>query len=240
MIISIPFNKKHLMFQYRDTLRPYGEVKKNLDLQTIKEIFEENVYQLTEDKLNGSKVVVDIGAHLGSFSLMAAALGASKSYSFEPNNDNVQLLNTNREMNNFENIIEIIPKAVYPSNTPIRMDNFYSDSRVEELSDLASKVSNVSVDDNSGSFTASTVDIQEFLKDVVEVDFCKVDVEWSEYKIIPAWSDEFMKKIKFMAIEFHGVDQSTFGNLVSHLTRCYRLDILGTHEMGGFIYCKRY
>lgn len=239
MIVSIPFNKKHLMFQYRDTLRPYGETKKNFDLQVIKEIFEENVYQLTEDKLNGAKVVVDIGGHLGAFSLMATAMGATKVYAFEPNNDNVQLLNTNREMNNFENIIEIIPKAVYPTNTPIRMDNFYSDSRVEELSDLASKESKVSVDD-SGSFTASTVNLEDFLEDVPEVDFCKVDVEWSEFKIIPALSDEFMRKIKFMAIEFHGVDSSTFGNLVSHLTRCYRLDILGSHERGGFLWCRRY
>lgn len=228
------------MFEYRDTMRPYGATKKNMDLQIIKEMFEENVYQLTEDKLNGSKVVIDLGGNLGSFSLMATAMGASKVYAFEPNMDNVQLLEKNRDINNFENIIEVVPKAVYPSNTPIRMDNAYSNSMVEDASKLATQESKVSADDPSPTFLAHTVDLEEYCNDIPEIDFLKCDVEWSEYKIIPEWSEEFMRKIKFMAIEFHGVDAATFGGMVAHLSKVYRVETLGHHDRGGFVWARRY
>jgi FkbM family methyltransferase len=239
MIVSIPFNGKHLMINYRDTLRPFGETDKNMDLQVIKEVFEENVYQLTPDKLNGDKVVIDLGGHIGTFSLMAAALGA-KVIALEPNNDNADMLETNAAYNNFEHNIKVIRKAVYTGSEPLEMENYYSDSVVKELGAIATEESNVSEKEDEETFTAETTTLEKIIEDIVEIDFLKIDIEWSEYKVIPTITEEMMKKIKFIAIEFHGVDKATFGFMVAHLSKGYRMDILGHHDRGGFIWARRY
>lgn len=238
-VVSVPFNGKHLMINYRHTMRPFGGVEKNMDLQIIKEVFEENVYQLTPDKLNGDKIVIDLGAHIGTFSLMAAALGASV-VALEPNKENADLLEKNAAFNNFESKIKLIRKAVYPSSSPIEMENFYSDSMVKELSTIASAESNVSDRGETELFTASTTTLEHVMKEFKEVDFLKMDIEWSEYKIIPTFTEDLMKKIKFIAIEFHGVDAATFGGMIAHLSKCYRIETLGHYDRGGFVWARRY
>jgi FkbM family methyltransferase len=238
-IVSIPFNGKHLMINYRDTMRPFGDTEKNMDLQVIKEIFEENVYHLTVDKLNGSKVVIDLGGHIGTFSLMAAALGAEV-IALEPNKDNADLLEMNAAWNNFEHKIKVIRNAVYPNNSPVEMDNDYSDSMVKELAGMATWASKVSQKERVETFMASTITLEKIMSDIPEVDFLKIDIEWSEYKIIPTITEDMMKKIKFIAIEFHGVDKATFGEMIAHLTKGFCIEILGHHDRGGFVWARRY
>ena len=54
-------------------------------------------------ELGQDAVVVDIGAHIGFFSVMAAKI-ARELYSFEPNPDNV-LLRTNLAINGIGNVV---------------------------------------------------------------------------------------------------------------------------------------
>ena len=60
-----------------------------------------------ETALNPGDLFVDVGANIGYFSMIGAmAVGPSgRVHAFEPDPDNFQLLNSNRQINNFENII---------------------------------------------------------------------------------------------------------------------------------------
>lgn len=241
--ISVNFNNKNLFFVYRDILRSSGGIDKNIDLQTIQELFNENVYRIGTEHLSGQKIVIDLGSHIGTFAIMAAALGASKVYALEPNNGNLGQLLLNIFGNNFENVIMPVGEAIWSSSTTLEMDEFYSDSRVEKVSHLESGISKaITPPQDKEKFRVPTTTLENFLQEnlIEEVDFLKCDVEWSEYEFIPTWSDEVMNKIKHIAIEFHGTDATTFGILVAHLTRCFRLEILGSFERGGFIWGRRY
>gem|GEM_PF-2563303 len=77
----------------------------------VKEIIIENQYNLSTKSVKG-KVVIDCGANIGMFALFAAALGASKVYSFEPIPDTFRLLERNIEKNSLEGIVIPINMAV--------------------------------------------------------------------------------------------------------------------------------
>jgi FkbM family methyltransferase len=238
-IISLPVNNKTALLNYRDIMRN----GKNIDLQTALEIFGENVYRVNDGQLNGSKVVLDIGCNLGFFSVLCAIYGASKVYAFEPNPNNLEILKQNALLNNFENVINIINKAVWNKDEKLNLLDLDRDSRIENIVELESDASK-SVVSNVGNdkLPVEGIDLEKFLTDnnIAEVDICKIDVEWSEYIFIPSWSDALMKKIKYLTIEFHGVDEQTFGEMVAHLSRQFCVQTLGSHERGGYLYCTRY
>lgn len=79
--------------------------------EMVHQIFIQNQYCLTEQNIKG-KVVIDAGAHIGTFSLMCAALGAEKIYAFEPLKDNYELLKGEVDKNNLSAQIILINKAL--------------------------------------------------------------------------------------------------------------------------------
>lgn len=241
--INVQYAGRNTVFSYRDIMRQTGEVYKNIDIQTLQEIYNDNVYRINPDHLKGERIVVDLGANIGAFTLMAASMGASRVYAVEPNADNCKYLNLNIAQNNFEHRIQVIPKAIWTSNKTIKMDDLDRDSRIDQVSHLESNYSKeVTHYESPASFTASTITLDQLIVDntISEIDFLKMDIEWSEYELIPSWSDETMRKIKFIAMEFHGTDIPTLGNMMAHLTREFSIETLGSHERGGFIFARRY
>ncbi len=241
--ISIPYKERNLIFKYRDIMRKNGGMEKNIDLQTIQELSNENIYRINEGQLSGDRVVVDVGGHIGTFSLMVAAMGATKVYTIEPNPDNFDYLLDNIQFNNFESVITPFPFALWDSEGQVEMEDYSRDSRVGSLVPLESEISKaVTEATNHPTFNTPTVTLDSFLErnNISEVDILKMDIEWSEYQVIPSWSDETMQKIKYLCIEFHGTDETTFGETIAHLTRQFCVQTLGSYERGGFIYATRY
>ena len=65
------------------------------------------------DNSNDSQeIFLDVGGNIGWFSLVAAAHGASKVYTFEPNPTNLLRICESIILNGFEDIIQVIPKGV--------------------------------------------------------------------------------------------------------------------------------
>jgi len=80
-------------------------------LDLFEEIVEMNAYNVLPENVNGN-VVMDIGAHLGVFSLFAAKMGAKKVYAFEPVESTYEMLGRNVEINDLDDTISPVNKAL--------------------------------------------------------------------------------------------------------------------------------
>ena len=63
-----------------------------------------------------NSTVIDIGAHIGYYSLMAAAMGHS-AVAIEPLNTNSDLLQMSAHLNNFSQDVTLLQNAVYDRRT---------------------------------------------------------------------------------------------------------------------------
>ncbi len=79
-------------------------------------VFFQNYYKFKGEK-NSKRVVVDIGAHIGSFTFTALLLGCSKVYAFEPFIDNFSLLLENTYNNHFVGRVTPHQVGVYTEKT---------------------------------------------------------------------------------------------------------------------------
>lgn len=79
-------------------------------------IYEPLMVKLFQERIKPGSTVLDIGAHIGYYTLLAAKrVGSSgKVYAFEPNKENIALLSRNVKINGFKNVI-LVEKAVADS-----------------------------------------------------------------------------------------------------------------------------
>lgn len=144
-------------------------------------------------------VVIDVGANIGTFSLYAANMGASKVYAFEPNKESYEVLVRNIKVNNLENVI-------YPFNFAIGG----RDGEIVHIPKSSSPY-NVSVDDASGENNKEAYDpipticLDTIVKDnqINDAYLLKMDCEGAEYDALYNTSEDVLKKIKHIRLEHH-------------------------------------
>lgn len=156
------------------------------------EIIKLNVYDVDEKSIK-NRNVLDIGANIGTFSLLANYYGAKKIIAIEP---------THKTFNQLLENIMIVGKT---NITPI----------MSAVSDISNKIIKIHTNDNSGlnsqynnshSFNySSTLSLSDTLKQFEDDPkiFLKVDCEGAEYDILLNTSQEDMNKIDNVAIEIH-------------------------------------
>jgi FkbM family methyltransferase len=161
-----------------------------------KELYDEvvagNIYHLTPEDIKG-KAAIDIGANIGTFSLFAATLGASKVVCVEPVSTTYSKLVENIQRAKLEDVIHAEQAVVL---------------------DVAGKSVDIGINDKSGhnslyvqsesSEEVSSVTLHDLLE-MVEGDdvFLKIDCEGSEYDILINASQEDMKRVSTIAMEMH-------------------------------------
>jgi FkbM family methyltransferase len=155
---EVRFNGQSIVLPDWGTLRPF-----------IKSTFVSNTYDATTRNIAG-RVVVDGGAHLGTFSLMAIMLGAKKVYAFEPVIPTFQLLKKHIELNNLQDRIIATNKALGDKNERTKI---YFTSPSNGLSSLSAMQDGTSQD-------VEIVRLDDALAGG-EVGFIKLDTEgWEE------------------------------------------------------------
>ena len=199
-----------------------------LDLEYIRAGFE----------IGDRDVVIDVGGHIGSFTILAASRARhGQVYTFEPDGNNYAQLKQNVELNQFSNVVITQMAVGAKSGTRI----FYRDDN----------------NDSSSSFTRETgakkvvpiVSLAEVFKskNIVNCDFLKLDCEGSEYEIIFDSPKELFKKISRIAIEVH--DAAYFNlnpvicnkkHLVEYLTDLgYTCQVIQETNLHDLIFAKR-
>ena len=78
---------------------------KSTDLMALTNVWMINEYDVDSFKINQNDIVIDVGAHIGLFSLLVSQFcKTGKIFSFEPIRENFDLFVSNLELNHIQNI----------------------------------------------------------------------------------------------------------------------------------------
>lgn len=141
---------------------------------------------------NRNSTIIDIGGHIGSFSLWASQQ-AKQVLVFEPDKNNLELLVQNIKINGFKNIIAV-NKAVMGTSEKVTLFRNSKNSAGHSVlfeTDNKSEVNSLSLDDLFKEYKIDTCN------------FMKLDCEGAEFAILTKASDETLQKIERLSMEYH-------------------------------------
>jgi FkbM family methyltransferase len=197
------------------------------DMIVIREIWEENVYEVSDWRYNNGGVVVDLGANIGSFSIYSANKGATV-YSVEPEPNNLKELKENVSLNNFNDLITIVPYGISNYDGSAIITDMGGGATIKDDALLGSKIQITTLDNLFNMYNIS------------EVDILKIDVEGSETEIISGASKENLNKCKYITMEFDIRSGPFMGNMVKKLSETHHVRTMGSWERGGMIWAWLY
>lgn len=160
-----------------DGFRMYGAREHHVMLYwLLRGKYERHTRTLFEEAAKPGAHVLDIGAHIGYFTLLGArAVGSAGSvYAFEPDPANYRFLCHNVALNGAEDVVTTVPKAV-AGTSGIR--EFFANTKSSVASSFWGRGRSVS----ATRVECTTVD--DFL-DGGEIDVVKVDVEGAEIEAL--------------------------------------------------------
>ena len=204
---------------------------------TMDEIIFNNVYIKNEYQIKNLKstdVVIDIGAHRGSFSKLCLDLGCKNVVSFEPEKENYNLLQKNLEgysgvrtfnMAVYGHNANEVDLYSYPTKWNTGMNTLYNIKQEGYENYSIQKVRCISLDD--------------ILNQLERVRLIKIDTEGSEFEII--MNSKLLHKVDEIVGEFHNNVNSKFNinNLVSFLkNKNFTIDLEWENDCSGLFFAK--
>ena len=153
-------------------------------------------YKKSGFQINQNDIVLDIGAHIGLFTLYASQFCTKGLiYSFEPMKDNYELLLENIKSNNLEQV-KIFNLAVSNSDDPIKL---FINNDESGHSMFSQSSQNLMVD---------SISLKKIFDDnkIEHCNFLKLDCEGAEYEIIEKLPSTYFEMIEKIIIEYHMVD----------------------------------
>lgn len=179
----------------RDGLRFSIRTEKK-DISRIGEIFHLREYDLPEISLNKEDTVIDIGAHVGFFTVWAAKR-AGQVFSFEPDPETFAHLKRHIDMNSLENVCAF-QKAVSDKAE----DKTFYVANNSAMSSLHRKTDQ--------SIVVKCATLPEIFESghIKRCKYLKIDCEGEEYPILFSLSDDLFGRIDAIVLEYH--DQEGF------------------------------
>jgi FkbM family methyltransferase len=200
------------------------------DLRIVKSNFVKKNYTKDFVPITRDAIVVDVGAHIGSFSILVAR-SAYKVLAFEPEPTNYQMLKRNVELNHLENM-SIFEMAV--SGRSGYHDIYtYQGGSSADYSLYKRGITNI----KAGRIP--TISVEDIFKreGLPRIDFLKLDCEGAEHDILRNISFETAAKIMGMAMETHSVPSEFSIDIPLRLKELgFEIKMDGG---GGYIYAKR-
>jgi FkbM family methyltransferase len=184
-------DKLHLLHGKQSAITRSGlkiSFRGDTDRIVLYEVFANHEYDFYPIK-NG-EIIIDIGAHIGAFTCLAASKGANV-YSFEPVEDNYILLEENLKQNSL--VSHTVKKAIFSYTGDLHLNINKENSGGHSIFETGSKNQEISV---------QTTTLSDFMKQekIEHIDLLKIDCEGSEYEILPTLP---LEKIDKIMMEFH-------------------------------------
>jgi len=172
------------------------------DIKIITELLIHKVYNkiLSNKDFDSEVLVVDIGAHIGVFSVVAASkFKKGKVFCFEPLPANYKLLRENIRTNALKGRVFAVQKAISARTGKSVLLGNYDDtgggslylSGNSSFAKVKTRIETVTLPDIFRIFSISHIDL------------LKLDCEGCEYEIFYATPKEYLQEISEMIIEYH-------------------------------------
>jgi len=229
--IQYKFNSKNISVYIRD----------DVDFSVFNEIFKYREYKSCEEILINANngIVVDVGAHVGFFSIYSYCLNTRiKIYAVEPEKNNLNYLSLNKKENKIENI-KIIDCAITEKTgkgelviTDDSINNYVLSS--EDFEDSILKFQKIKIFSLEDFFVKNKID---------RVLLLKMDIEGGEYKIFESIKYEILNKIDNIILEYHldnkiGYDQKFLENILRVNGFSVQFFPSGFDKKMGFIFAR--
>ena len=202
------------------------------DLMALTHVWLIGEYSKQDFQIKKTDVVIDVGAHIGLFSLYASQnCTKGKIFAFEPIKENYEILESNKKLNDFSNI----------------------QSENCAISNVTSKITLYQSNDESGHskfiqtnnpVEVASKSLNDFFKEnrLESVNLLKLDCEGSEYEIIDSLEDKYFEMTEKMIIEYHLADSNP--ELLEKLKNklkyhSYKISIEPLFKDIGFLYAKK-
>lgn len=174
------------------------------------------------------KVVVDIGANVGIFSLNVSKISGSRAQciAFEPHPRITKYLKANIELNGFTNI-EVKEVALGASKGVIK----FSDKHGDDMNHVTIK------DENHIIVEMTTLDAT--VENIKELELIKIDVEGFEREVLRG-AETSLSKTKHLIIEFNPAAYLRYGFTVDDVVNVLKVKnfrIINENELA--LFCKR-
>jgi FkbM family methyltransferase len=164
--------------------------------------------------------VVDVGAHIGLYSLIAAKrVGPSgKVIAIEPDPENCKLLQRNAEINKLTNVT-ILERAAFSSTSKLKL---YLPGKERGFTKLSTLMPNRAVTENFLEIDATTLDCLLVMQGITEVNWIKIDVEGAELEVLKGAAITLSEsKDIALLIEVHNVNNmDLYSAIVKFLQSC--------------------
>lgn len=151
----------------------------------LDEIFNENVYECFTHLKEGD-IVIDIGAHIGLFTVKAAKIVGNngKVIAIEPEPENLEILKKNMELNNLKNVV-VVNKGIWSSKKHLKMLKGQYNRSHSFIDDHPEKTSEELI------LQVDSLDNILMELDIKAVDFVKMDIEGSEIEALNGMEEIF-------------------------------------------------
>jgi len=197
-----------------------------IDRSIFTEVALENLYFPSWLKLRENATVVDVGAHIGIFSvLVSSRITGGRVYAIEPCKDNFNLLLEQTKINDFD----ILPFNLALTNKAGKM-KLYSGSHSARGSLLR---------EEGGNFEfVKTMTLKKFFEKekIKKCDLLKVDIEGGEYPLFYSTPKKIFDKIDRIFMEVHKIEGEDRKEMMNFLEK-KGFDIEVKEE--GFIYATK-
>jgi FkbM family methyltransferase len=169
------------------------EVSGLLDMLILKEIIYDDVYRLGDLEGVGPELIIDVGAGIGSFSILVASRFPSATVlAFEPNPPTFALLQANVTRNGVPNV-EIHSLAIGTR------ESYQLRARTQSATASAW----MGPASNRGEIVGVRGSPLDPFVPTGDVDLLKIDVEGGEIDVLESLDTSLSRRVKRLAIEYH-------------------------------------
>jgi len=216
--LPITLYKNRTIIDVDGVLLTAGEINRYYKIPINAKYHNEAKYLKNLFDFSGAEIFVDIGACLGEYSIyFAKNYPQSKVYSLEVEENNLKLLNENIELNKCEKNIKVIENAV---------SDFVGQSYHVIPNNQESEVIINKKNSDLSTITLSSLINNEKLN---KIDFLKVDIEGSNYKVAECIINN-LSKIRDIQYSFEKGPPEIFLNFIDRVKNFYDFYILDSEE----------
>jgi FkbM family methyltransferase len=177
-------------------------------IAAINDVWLRKEYTPLGNEIKRGSVVIDIGAHIGDFSIFAAKYDKDIAvFSYEPSKESFTFLVTNIELNKARNI-KAFNLAVSKTQGEIK---YYIDEKNTTLHSTVIAMESYQI--------INSTTLEHILTDnnILSCDLLKLDCEGAEYEILFNTPGEILNRIQNISMEYHRVPDYTVNDLTRYL-----------------------